>query len=632
MTTESAPHSQFGLLRTRRFAPFFVTQFLGAFNDNLFKNALVVLLTFHAVSWTSLAPEVLTNLAAGIFIVPFFLFSATAGQLADKVDKAKLARLVKVLEMLIMGVAALGFFQHSLAILLCALFLLGLHSTLFGPVKYAILPQHLREDELVGGNALVEAGTFVAILVGTIGGGLLAGIGGHPSWVAFAGLMVALAGFFASCGIPSAPAPAPDLAINLNPLTETWRNIGFARRNRGVFLAILGISWFWLYGALFLAQFPVYAKNVLGGDETAVTLLLATFTVGIGLGSMLCEKLSGKHVEIGLVPFGSMGLTLFGLDLAWASPASLPGGAPLAIASLLAAHQTWRVLFDLFALGVFGGFFIVPLYVLIQLRSAVEHRARIIAANNILNALFMVVGALAAAGLLGEGLSITELFGIAALVNALVAIYIYLLVPEFMLRFIAWLLIHSLYRLDQQGVEHIPESGPAVLICNHVSYVDAIVVAAACRRPIRFVMDYRIFRMPVVGFIFRHMRAIPIAPAREDAALMEAAFAEVARALEAGELVGVFPEGGLSKDGELQRFRPGVQRIVTRTPVPVVPMALRGLWGSFFSHKDGPAMSRPWRLRLFSQISLVVGAPVAPAAATPEYLQARVAELRGAPK
>ena len=433
------PHSQFALLRTRRFAPFFVTQFLGAFNDNLFKNALVVLLTFHAASWTTLSPEILTNLAAGIFILPFFLFSATAGQLADKFDKAKMARLVKLLEMLIMGIAALGFFMHSLSVLLGALFLLGLHSTLFGPVKYAILPQHLAEDELVGGNGLVESGTFVAILIGTLAGGLLAGIGGHPSWVAFAGLLVAAAGYLASRAIPAAPAPVPGLAVNLNPFSETWRNIGFARQNRTVFLSILGISWFWLYGALFLAQFPVYAKNVLGGDETSVTLLLAIFTVGIGLGSMLCEKLSGKHVEIGLVPFGSIGLTLFGLDLVFASPASLPSAAPLAISALLGLPSTWRVLFDLFGLGLFGGFFIVPLYVLIQLRSAPEHRARIIAANNILNALFMVVGALAAAGLLGNGLSIPLLFGIAALCNALVAIYIYRQVPEFMLRFIAWL-------------------------------------------------------------------------------------------------------------------------------------------------------------------------------------------------
>ena len=630
MSSEPTPaHSQFSLLKTRRFAPFFVTQFLGAFNDNLFKNALVVLLTFHAASWTTLAPEILTNLAAGIFIVPFFLFSATAGQLADKFDKAKLARLVKLLEMLIMGVAALGFFMHSLAVLLGALFLLGLHSTLFGPVKYAILPQHLAEDELVGGNGLVESGTFVAILIGTLAGGLLAGIGGHPSWVAFAGLLVAAAGYLASRAIPAAPAPVPELKVNLNPFSETWRNIGFARQNRTVFLSILGISWFWLYGALFLAQFPVYAKNVLGGDETSVTLLLATFTVGIGLGSMLCEKLSGKHVEIGLVPFGSIGLTLFGLDLVFVSPASLPAAAPLAIAGLLGAPGTWRVLFDLFGLGLFGGFFIVPLYVLIQLRSAPEHRARIIAANNILNALFMVVGALAAAGLLGNGLSIPLLFGAAALCNALVAIYIYRLVPEFMLRFIAWLLVHSIYRLDQQGIEHIPHDGPALLVCTHVSFVDPLVIAAASKRPIRFVMDHRIFRMPLIGFIFRHMRTIPIAPAREDAALMERAFDDVARALADGDLVCIFPEGSITASGEMLPFRPGVQRIVARTPVPVVPMALRGFWGSFFSRKDGAAMSRPSKLRPFARIALLVGEPLAPAAATPDTLHRQVAKLRG---
>jgi 1-acyl-sn-glycerol-3-phosphate acyltransferase len=621
--------TQFNLLKTRRFAPFFGTQFLGAFNDNLFKNALVVLTTFQAASWTTLDPGILSNLAAGIFILPFFLFSATAGQLADKYDKSRLARLVKLLEMAIMGVAAFGFSLHSLPILFVALFLLGLHSTLFGPIKYAILPQHLHEDELVGGNALVEAGTFVAILIGTIAGGVLAGAAGHPSWVAFAGLIVAALGYLFSRGIPSAPAPEPGLRVNLNPFSETWRNIGYARENRTVFLSILGISWFWLYGALFLAQFPVYAKNVLGGGESSVTLLLATFTVGIGLGSLLCEKLSGKHVEIGLVPFGSIGLSLFGLDLAFASPSVLPTDAPLSLGGLLGLYQIWHVLFDLFALGLFGGFFIVPLYALIQLRSAVGHRARIIAANNILNALFMVVGALAAASMLGQGLTIPALFGIAALCNALVALYIYRLVPEFMLRFVAWLLIHSVYRLEQQGVENIPAEGPVVLVCNHVSFVDPIVIAAATRRPIRFVMDHRIFRTPLINFIFRHMRAIPIASVKEDPAMMEAAFDEVARALAAGEAVGIFPEGRITDTGDLYPFRPGIQRIVLQTPVPVVPMALRGLWGSFFSRKDGPAMSQPLRRGLFSRIGLRVGTPVPPDEATPERLQEIVARLRG---
>lgn len=621
--------TQFGLLATHRFAPFFVTQFLGAFNDNLFKNALVVLLTFQATTWTTLAPEILTNVAAGIFILPFFLFSATAGQLADKFDKAKIARLVKVLEIVIMIVAAVGFWLRSLPVLLGALFLLGLHSTLFGPVKYAILPQHLREEELVGGNAMVEAGTFVAILVGTLGGGLLAGVSGHPSWIAFAGLVLATAGFLASCRIPIAPAPEPTLRVSFNVFAQTWRNIGFARERRAVFLAILGISWFWLYGAIILAQLPVYAKNVLGGNETTVTFLLAIFTVGVGIGSMLCEKLSGKHVEIGLIPLGAVGLTLFGADLFLASPAAPPPGAPLPATVLFSLPGMWRVLLDLFAVGAFGGLYVVPLYVLMQTRSDLVHRARIVAANNILNALFMVVGALTAVVLLGNGLSIPALFGLAALCNAVLTVYIYTRVPEYFLRLLASAVIHAFYRVEKSGLENIPHEGPAVLVCNHVSFIDPVVVMGVVRRPIRFVMDHRIYRMPVFGFVFRHTRTIPIAPAKEDAECKEAAFREVAKALAAGDLIGLFPEGMITHTGELNTFRYGVGRIVGETPVPVVPMALRGLWGSFFSRRYGPAMSKPSLLKPFARIGLAATKPVPPQDVTPESLQVIVSELRG---
>jgi 1-acyl-sn-glycerol-3-phosphate acyltransferase len=620
--------SQFGLLKQRRFGPFFGTQFLGAFNDNLFKNALIVLLTFQAAQWTTLQPELLANLAAGIFILPFFLFSATAGQLADKYDKALLARLVKVFEIAIMGIAGLGFWLHSLNVLLFCLFLLGLHSTLFGPVKYAILPQHLREEELVGGNALIEAGTFVAILLGTLVGGLLAGIDGGTAWITAGCLAIAVAGYLASRGVPPAPAPDPGIRVNLNPLTETWRNINFARDNRSVFLSILGISWFWLFGALLLAQFPAYAKNVLGGAETSVTLLLATFTLGIGIGSLLCERLSAKQVEIGLVPFGSIGLTVFGLDLAFASPAAPPATA-LAILPLLGQPGTLHVLFDLFAIGLFGGFFIVPLYALVQLRSAAAHRARIIAANNIMNALFMVIGAAAAAGLLGAGLSIPALFAVAALCNAAVAVFIYGLVPEFLLRFIVWLLVHSIYRLDKRGIEHIPESGPALLVSNHVSFVDALVITAACRRPIRFVMDHRIFRWPILSFVFRAGRAIPIAAAKEDPALLEQAFDDVSAALANGELVCVFPEGRITEDGELGPFRPGIARILERNPVAVVPIGLSGLWGSIFSRRDRTGLAKLRTARPSRRILLAVGEAVAAVQAAPDDLRERVLLLRG---
>lgn len=496
------------LLRTRRFLPLFITQFLGAFNDNVFKNALVVLLTFQAAKWTTLPAGILANLAAGVFILPFFLFSATAGQLADKYDKARLARLVKVLEVGIMLVAGVGFWLTSLVWLFAALFLLGCHSTLFGPIKYALLPQHLKHEELLGGNALVEAGTFVAILLGTLGGGLLAGAG-EPLAIAGAGVLVALAGYIASRAIPSAPAPAPELVIHPNPLAETWRCLGFARENPAVFQSILGISWFWLFGALFLAQFPAYAKNVLGGGETAVTVLLATFTLGVGLGSLACERLSGRRVELGLVPFGSIGLTLFALDLALASPVSPPAGVPLA--GLLGQHGTWRILVDLGLIGVFGGLFIVPLYALVQQRSRAELRARVIAANNIMNALFMVVGSLVASGLLAAGLTIPELFAVAATMNAAVAVYIYLRVPEFLIRFVLWLALRLTRRIEATGMEQLPEHGGALLVLEGEGTLtgrDLMAVLAASERPIRFLVDAEAQRLPGHGLWLRGARAI----------------------------------------------------------------------------------------------------------------------------
>lgn len=433
--------SQFHLLSQRRFLPLFITQFLGALNDNVLKNALVILIAFHGSRLTRIAPELMVNLCAGLFILPFFLFSASAGQLADKHEKSRLIRFVKLFEIGIMGFAAVGFCLPSLPCLLLALFLMGMHSTLFGPLKYSILPQHLREDEMIGGNGLIESGTFLAILLGTILGGSLVAIdadaGGGPQWAALACLLIAVLGYLASRAVPPAPAPDPALRIDWNPLRETWNSLVGLKHNRTVFLSILGISWFWFYGAIFLSQFPAFARNHLGGGESVVTLLLALFSVGIGFGSLLCEKLSRHKVEPGLVPLGSIGLTLFAVDLWLASPSA--GALELGIADFLARAGSLRVIADLVLIGVFGGFYCVPLYTLMQTRSELTHRSRVIAANNIMNAAFMVVAALLAVVLLGAGCSIPQLFLITALINALVALYIYRLVPEFIDRFVGWI-------------------------------------------------------------------------------------------------------------------------------------------------------------------------------------------------
>ncbi|MEJ2401837.1 MAG: MFS transporter, partial [Xanthomonadales bacterium] len=440
-------HSQFELFRERRFMPFFMTQGLGAFNDNIFKNALAAVLVFEGSRLGGLNTDQVVNLSAMLFILPFFLFSALFGQFADKYEKSIQIRRVKLFEVVIMALATLGFWADSVPLLLFVLFLLGLQSTIFGPIKYGILPQILKPRELVGGNALVEMGTFVAILAGTIAGPQLAGIDvSWPYWVGAAGLAVAVTGYLFSLRIPSAAAVAPDLDLNWNIFSETLRNLRFLNANRVVLNSVLGISWFWFFGATFLVQIPSYSQNVLGGDENLMSGLLALFIVGISTGSLLCEKLSGRQVEIGLVPFGAIGLTLFGLDLYFASP-SVPGEA-VTLGAFLADGSNWRIIADLMLIGVFGGFYIVPLYALVQSRSAPDHRSRVIAGLNILNALFMVIAALMAMLILGPaGLSIPELFLITAVLNAIVAVYIFTLVPEFLMRFLVWILIHTIYRV-----------------------------------------------------------------------------------------------------------------------------------------------------------------------------------------
>jgi 1-acyl-sn-glycerol-3-phosphate acyltransferase len=622
--------SQYRLLAERRFGPFFGVQFLGAFNDNVFKQALVILLAYQTASFTTMSSDTLQNLAQALFILPFFLFSATAGQIADKVEKSTLITITVGIELAVMALGAWGLLTQDLALLLAALFLGGVQSALFGPVKYAILPQHLNETEIVGGNGMVEMGTSIAILLGMVYGGWMIT---QPGWgvagVALSAMAFSAAGIALSRFIPRSPAPEPGLRINWNPLTETWRNLKFTSQDRTVWNSILGISWFWFYGAMFITQFPNLSKNVLAASEHVVTLLLIVFSVGIGVGSLLCERLSGKKVEIGLVPFGSIGLTLFGVDLWLAAEMHAPHGAQT-LAEFAGDPSHWRMLADLAFIGIFGGFYIVPLYALVQTRSDPAHRSRIIAGNNILNAAFIVAAAAIAIGLFGAGLSIPQLILVTALLNAAVAVYIFLLVPEFLMRFLVWMLVHSVYRLEKTGLERVPDEGGALIVANHVSFVDALVIGAAVRRPVRFVMDHRIFGIPVLNFVFRTGKAIPIASARDDAQMMERAFAEVARALRGGDIVCIFPEGRVTDTGEMLAFRPGLKRILEETPVPVVPMALRGLWGSFFSRKDGPAMTRPWRLRPFAKIGLAAGEPVAATAATPEALQARVAELRGA--
>jgi 1-acyl-sn-glycerol-3-phosphate acyltransferase len=622
-----ADSSQFALLTQRRFLPFFLTQALGAFNDNVFRNALIGLVTYR-IAASAEQSLLYSNIAAALFILPFFLFSASAGQIAEKFEKARLIRIIKFAEILIMGLAALGFWLGSVEFLLGVLFLMGTQSAFFGPLKYSLMPQHLKPWELVGGNAWVEAGTFLAILLGTLAGGLLSNLESATPWIAASIIGLAVLGWLTSLAIPVAPPTAPDLKFNWNAFAEIGHTLRTLRGRPAVLNSVLGVSWFWFYGALVLAQLPVYARDILGGDPTVMTLLLAVFSVGIGVGSLLCEKLSGHKIEIGLVPLGAIGLSVFGIDLYFAQPVA-SAAQNLDAWALLDQPGSWRVLMDLALIGLFGGFYIVPLFALIQSRSPREEVSRVIAANNILNAAFMVAAALIALGLFALGLNIPQLLLVTALLNALVAWHIFRLVPEFLMRFLVWIAINVLYRIRVRGLERVPDEGPALVVCNHVSFMDALLIGGSVRRPIRFVMYYKIFNIPVMSWIFRTAKAIPIAGAKEDPELMERAFAEIDAALAAGELVGIFPEGQITRDGEINPFRSGVERILEARPVPVIPMALRGMWGSLFSRRDSALRRMRLPRRFRARIELAIDASLPADEATAAALETRVRQLRG---
>jgi len=622
----STTPSQSKLLVRRGFLALFVTQLLSAFNDNFLKNAIVIWISATQAQLFGLTPEVMISLCSGVFILPFFALSATAGQLADRYEKPRLIRYVKLAEIGIMAIAAIGFARAQLPLLLAAILLLGVHSTFLGPLKYAILPQMVAADELVAGNALVEMGTFLAILIGTLGGGVAILLQAGPVVVGGTGVAFAALGYLASRRIPALPAVAPDLVVQWGPVAPTLAILRITKKTRAVFLSVLGISWFWFFGAAFLTVLPTYARVTLGAHEHVVTLLLALFCVGIATGSLLCEKISGKNLELGLVPLGSIGMSLFTFDLFAVGAPPLPADTRLEIAAFLAQPHAPRILFDLLAIALFGGFYTVPLYTLIQQRAEPSERSRVVAGNNILNAAFMVVASGLLAWLFAQKLSVPTIFLVIAGLNAAVAIYIYGLLPEFLLRFVAWILSRTLYRLTVTGHERVPATGPVVVVCNHVSFVDFLILAGSVRRPIRFVMDHHIAATPVVSLLFKQGKTIPIAPEREDKATMERAFERIAAELGEGEVVCIFPEGKLTKDGAMNPFKGGIERILRETPVPVVPMALHGLWGSMFSRarREGPVkLPRAFR----PQLSLVIGEPVPPEQASAAALEQRVREL-----
>ncbi|CAH6782884.1 MFS transporter [Vibrio chagasii] len=617
--------SQSSLLTQKRFLPYFITQFLGAFNDNIFKNVLLLFVAFASVDTLPISSNLFINLAAGLFILPFFLFSALAGVLADKYEKSWFIRKVKLLEVVIMSLGAIGFIYESYGILLLLLFLMGTQSAFFGPVKYALLPQQLETKELVSGNALVETGTFLAILIGTLGAGIIASEESAKLVAAICIVSFAVLGYVSSCFIPEAPSNAPDLKVKWQPIKLTKATLAIAKKDRPTFQALMSISWFWFLGATYLTQFPNFTKLHLNGTESSVAFLLALFSVGIAIGSLACDKLSNHRIEIGIVPMGSLGISIFGLLMATSIPESLPEFG--SFQQFVTYSELWPLFAYLLLLGISGGIFIVPLYSLMQLRAKPDERAQVIAGLNIYNSLFMVGSAVMGIVCLSVlELSIPQLFVLLALLNTFVMLYLFYQVPIYAFRFFTWVVTHTMYRVKHKNLHNLPENGGALIVCNHVSYMDALLLSAVCPRLIRFVMEEDYAKLPPLRRFLKRAGVIPISSTNRRS--IRNAFNEVEQALHEGHIVCIFPEGKLTSDGEVAEFMRGMELIIRRSPVPVIPMALKGLWGSYFSRYKGRAC-KGLPTRFWTKLEIETGEPISPADASCETLRQAVADLRG---
>jgi 1-acyl-sn-glycerol-3-phosphate acyltransferase len=602
----------------RRFRGLFWAQTLGALADNIFKNALVILVLYRGWSFSGVSPETFAVLAGAIFIMPFLFFSAPGGQLADRMDKADLVRKLKSVELLVSLVALIGLLSHSVGVLLFALFGYAAQSAYFGPVKYAILPQILEPDELLSGNALVETATSMAILIGTMGGGILAAR--SPLEVGVVLIVLSALGRWAAASVPAAP-PLGEVT-KVSYLSSQGQCLKLTWQTWPMLFTILGISWFWLFGAAFVSLIPLYSKNLLGGSEHVTTYLLAAFSVGIGVGSQACEKLSKGRLELGWVPIGSLGMTMFAMDFSFRSP---PKGDNLSGLEFLNQSGTGHLLFDLTGMAISAGIFIVPLYTFMQKRSQAESRSRLIAGSNIWNAVFMVASQVILAACIARGLSLTQLFFWLSIANFLVSIAAYRKLPEFTLRLVVVLITKISYKLRVRHAERIPAEGACLLVANHVTLVDWLFLASGTDRPARFVMLHTYYNMPILHYLFRDGGAIPIGSAKTHPELVASAFEQIHRALDNDEMVIMFPEGKLTTTGEVDTFRKGVETVLERNPVPVLPIGLKGLWGTRFSQSP----NRKWHFR--PPVEMVVGELLPPEGLTADGLRDVVLDLLEGP-
>ena len=584
------------IIGNTHFAPFFWVQFLGALNDNIFRNALVILITYHSVELWGWDKFALVPLAGGIFILPYLLFSATAGQLGDRFQKTSLIRIVKMLEVGIMCLAVLGLWLEDFGLLMVTLFLMGTQSSFFGPLKYGIIPSLVSRNTVMEANSFVTGGTFIAILLGTILGGVLSSSGAGTGLLGGVLIGISIFGWLASFGMGKVPVYDQKLKVDWTFIRSTKQILGLTWRHKKVFRMLMGISWFWFLGAAVLSLLPLMVQELFRGSEEVTTFLLAVFVFGMGMGTFLVKKLSPRNVDIGLIPLSLLGIGLVLLDLHGVLN-SLEQGSSLeklhTLREFLEHPSCWRTVADIFLLTLFGGVYIVSQMTYVQQNTSREELARIISGNNIWNAIFMILSSVFIASF-SKSLGIANAISIVGWGSIGVSVIFYCYYSNYVLRIVAWILARLVYRVTIKGLENIPDEGPVIIASNHVSFVDGPLLMGVSKRPVHFVLDWKYYYVPTGPFWFGQARAIPIAPIRESEEILENAFKAIYDRLDNGDVIGIFPEGRITRDGKLNVLQPGIAKIIRKRPVPIVLCGMDGVWGSIFSRKDGPNI---WKRR-----------------------------------
>ncbi|WP_226644473.1 MFS transporter [Microbulbifer variabilis] len=597
-----AQHNQFTLLFKRRFLPLFLSLTSATFNDNIFKNSLLVMLAFRL---SEAKADALINLATGFYILPYFLFSVTAGQLADKYDKSQIIRILKLAEIFIVILGVYGLIYNNQAINFIVLFLLATHTAIFSPVRYAILPQHLKRRELMGGNGLAQMGSFAGMLSGTIIGTLLAGYTnpGQPGLKELGATMtvVAVLGYLVSRRVPPAPAPAPDLRIDWNPVSQAWRILQLTAKNPSVFYAILACSWFWLVSATYLVQVPSLTKNVLGASEPVITTILCCLSIGVAAGSLMCETLSRGRITFGIVPIGALGITLAGLGLG-ITTAQFQTLSGASLSEYLRSDGAYAVLIYTAFLGISGGIFIVPLYTIMQDRTDRTVRAQVLSLNNVMNALFTTVITLINIFILDAvKIAIPQLFILMALINFAVMALLFYKLPEFIVHLLVWLSSHLFARTTYGQLKQIPQKGAALLICNDTVRLAPLLLIDTLQRPIRFILPQCFYQAPLIHFIFKNYNVAPIVygPSRDKAKFS----AEICQALEEGELMCLFPTQDRRNSAFID-IEKQLKIALKDTSAPIIPLVLQGLHNEASENHDSS------RFSLIPKVHISAGQPI----------------------